>query len=198
MNLINLSQLTGTEGRRRFVIFTFSLIKYGENKLWGREKAKRIREQILEYFYASNQDILQIDFIGIDVIDFSFAAEGLVVLITRLSGELKGKHIVFTNMKPLVKENVGVALEKAGLCALVKEGKDSWSLIGKCSDILKETFDALLETKTADTPKLAELTNSNLHSINNRLKDLMSLGLVKRTRINAPSGGTQYVYHSIV
>lgn len=179
-------------------MFTFYLIKYGENKLWGREKAKRIREQILEYFYSSNKNTLQIDFTGIDIIDFSFATEGLVVLITRLSGELKGKHIVFVNMKPVVKENVSVALEKAGLCALVQDTKDTWSLIGKYSDTLKETFEALLSSKSADTPKLAELTNSNLHLINNRLKELMLLGLAKRTRINAPSGGTQYIYHSIL
>lgn len=151
----------------------------------------------MEYFYSSNKSILQIDFTGIDIIDYSFATEGLAVLITRLSGELKGKHIMFVNMKPLVQENVGVALEKAGLCALVQD-KENWSLIGKCSEQLKETFEALVESKSANTPTLAELTNSNLHSINNRLKDLRTLGLVSRTKINAPSGGTQYIYHSII
>jgi len=179
-------------------IFTFGMMKYGENKLWGREKAKRIREQILEYFAMSNNSILHIDFTGIDIVDFSFATEGIAVLIARLSGELSGKNIIFSHMKPLVKENVSAALEKADLCALVLEEKNRWSLIGKCSEPIRETFEALVNLKSADTPALAGATNSNVHSINNRLKVLMSLGLVKRTKITAPSGGTQYIYHSII
>ncbi|MCR4440547.1 MAG: DUF4325 domain-containing protein [Peptococcaceae bacterium] len=179
-------------------IYTFSLIKYGEKKLWGREKAKRIREQILDHFMASGRETLNLDLTAIDIVDFSFAAEAFAVLIARLSKELSGKHIVFSNMAPLVRENISIALEKADLCALALESKNTWSLIGKCSEPVTKTLEYVLKLKSADTPTLAGLLNTNVHAVNNRLKVLMSLGLVNRTRITAPSGGKQYIYHSIL
>jgi len=179
-------------------IYTFGLIKYGEKKLWGREKAKRIREQILEYFITSGKETLILDLTAIDLVDFSFATEAFAVLIARLSKELSGKHIVFSNLAPLVRENIGIALEKADLCALVLEGRNSWSLIGKCSEPIAKTLEYVCKLKSADTPTLARLLNTNVHAVNNRLKVLMSLGLVNRTKTTAPSGGKQYVYHSIL
>lgn len=185
------------------IIFKFSLIKYGEKKLWGRDKGKRIREQILEYFYSNNfnvqnDEILQIDFTGVDIVEFAFVTEMLVVLISRLSGEMKGKHVVLSGIAPLIKENIGIALEKAKQVALVIEEGGSWSLIGKCSDQIRQTFTAVVEKGSVGTPTLAEILNTNIHSVNNRLKVLLSFGLVKRTEIIAPSGGIQYIYHSII
>jgi hypothetical protein len=184
-------------------IYKFSLIKYGEKKLWGRDKGKRIREQIMEYFNSSsfnvqNEDILQIDFTAIDIVEFSLVSELLVVLIARLAGEMKGKHIVLSGMNPLIKENVSVALEKAKQVALVIDEANNWSLIGKCSDPIHHTFEVVVDKKSVDTPTLAQILNTNIHSINNRLKILQSYGLVKRTEVIAPSGGIQYVYHSII
>lgn len=185
------------------IIFKFSLIKYGEKKLWGRDKGKRIREQILEYFNSNNfnvqnYEILQIDFTGVDIVEFAFVTEMLVVIISRLSGEMKGKHVVLSGIAPLIKENIGIALEKAKQVALVIEEGGSWSLIGKCSDQIRQTFAAVVENGSVDTPTLAEILNTNIHSVNNRLKVLLSFGLVKRTEIIAPSGGIQYIYHSII
>lgn len=184
-------------------IFKFSLIKYGEKKLWGKEKGKRIREQIIEYFCSSSFnvqkfDILEIDFTAIDLVEFSFVSELIVVLIARFSGELKGKHLILSGMTPLVRENVNIALEKAKQIALVLDDGKKWSLIGKCSEPIRNTFDKVVEMKSVDTPSLAKALNTNVHSINNRLKVLLSFGLVKRTEIIAPSGGIQYIYHSII
>lgn len=184
-------------------IFTFILLKYGEKRLWGREKGKRIREQIIEYFYSDKfniqkHDTLQIDFTGIDLLEYAFATELVVVLISRLSSELKGKHVILTGMNPLVKENISIALEKAKLFALVMEGDDNWHLIGKVSEPIEQTFSAVARLKSVDTPTLAEELAASVHSINNRLKVLLSMGLVKRKEIIAPSGGIQYIYQSII
>jgi hypothetical protein len=198
MRLIRISVYKGVVS-----IYKFSLIKYGEKKLWGRDKGKRIREQIMEYFNSSNfnvqnEKILQLDFTAIDIVEFSFVSELLVVLIARLAGEMKGKHIVLSGMNSLIKENVSIALEKAKQVALVIEEVNNWALIGKCSDPIYQTFAAVVEKGSVDTPSLAEMLNTNIHSVNNRLKVLQSFGLVKRTEIIAPSGGIQYIYHSII
>ncbi|MDX9872424.1 MAG: hypothetical protein RBT41_08405 [Clostridia bacterium] len=184
-------------------IFKFSLIKYGEKKLWGRDKGKRIREQIMEYFNSSdfnpqNADILQIDFTAIDLVEVSFINELLVVLISRLTGEMKGRHLILSGVNPLIAENISVALEQAKQIALIIDQNNKWKLVGKSSEAIRQTFAKVVEQKSVDTPTLAELLQTNVHSVNNRLKILLSFGLVKRTEIIAPSGGIQYIYHSII
>ncbi len=184
-------------------MFRFNMIKYGEKKLWGRDKGKRIREQITEYFYstnfnAKNEDILLIDFSAIDMVDFTFASELVCVLIARLAGEMKGKHVAICGMNPLVEENVQVALEKAKQIALVLDNEEDWHLAGKYGEQIREAFETLVRQKSIDTPALAERLGTNIHSINNRLKVLLSFGLLKRTEKIAPSGGIQYIYHSII
>jgi hypothetical protein len=170
--------------------------KFGE-QLWGREEGKRIRDEIIEEFLLNDYLVLVMDFIGVSRIDFSCASEIVSVLILRISGELKGRHVILANLSSFVEENIDAALEKAELCCIVLEDQ-SWKLIGKFSETLIQTLQKVSELKSADTPTISDALKIAVPSCNNRLKTLLSLGMIKRNEIIAPSGGKQYMYYSIV
>jgi len=138
-----------------------------------------------------------LDFSGVDILDFSFASEVIGVIISRLAQELYGKHVILTQMNKFVEENIGVALERPELCALIMDN-NKWRLLGKCSDKLIETLKLIIELKEVDTPTLAHHLKINIPACNNRLKTLNLLGLIDREEISAPSGGKQFLYRSII
>ncbi|WNQ09649.1 hypothetical protein MJA45_18705 [Paenibacillus aurantius] len=170
---------------------------FGE-QLWGREQGRTVRDQIIGSFLSQEKSVLLLDFTGVSRIDFSCASEIISVFILRISGELKGRHLLITGLSQFVEENVDAALSKAELCCLFVESDGSWKLIGRYSDTLFNTLKKLKELKQADTPILSNALDIAITSCNNRLKTLVNLGLVKRVELTAPSGGLIYLYYSII
>lgn len=170
----------------------------GVKKFWTRDVGATIREKIMSEFYRSGDDTLNFDFTGVEIVDYSFASEVIAISVSRLAKELIGKHIILTGMNKPVEENVGIALEKAELCSLVVKADGRWKLIGKYSNALINTFQTITELKKTDTPALAEKLQTTIPVLNNRLKVLVNLGLVKKEESSAPSGGRQYIYYSIL
>lgn len=178
-------------------MYTTYLKSYG-TKLWGRENGRTVRESILEDYSKSLDLTLVLDFHEVEILDFSFASEVIGVIISRLAQELYGKHVLLRHMNKFVEENIGVALERPELCALILEDNDSWRVLGKCSDKLTETLKLVIQLKEADTPTIAEALNINIPACNNRLKTLNVLGLIDKEEISAPTGGKQFIYKSII
>lgn len=169
------------------------------DQLWGRDQGKSVRDKILDKFTAQQCSVLLLDFTGVKQIDYSCASEIVSVIILRLSGELKNKHLLLTNLSEWTKENIEVALEKAELCCIVlNDTVSGWEIIGKYSDALKETLSAVVKLKQADSPTISAELNITLTTCNNRLKSLVQLGMVKREELSASSGGKQYRYDSIL
>ncbi len=166
-------------------------------QLWGREEGKRIRDTIIDSFLSQHKDVLLLNFYEVSRIDFSCASEIVSVFILRLSGELKGKHLMLTGLSQFVEENIDAALEKAELCCITLTN-DSWKLIGKYSDTLHQTLSKVVELGETDTPTLSNSLGIALQSCNNRLKTLVNLGMIKREEIIATSGGKQFMYSSII
>lgn len=169
-----------------------------KKKFWGRDLGKQFREKIIGYMASTSDNLFKLDFTGVEIVDFSYASEVVAVLIARLSVELEGYHIVLSDMNRYVEENVNIALEKAELCALVVEEYIRWKLIGKCSEPLRNTFAAIVELKKTDSPTLAARFETTVPVINNRLKALSMLGIIGKEESTAPSGGKQFIYHSII
>jgi len=170
----------------------------GVTRFWTREAAIPIREKFIADFLATDEEILKIDFTRVEIVDYSFASEIVAIPLSRLAIELKGKHIIIAGMNKAVEENVTVALEKAELCALAVDSSNAWKLIGKCSEALSSTFAMIEKLKKTDTPTLAERLGTTIPVLNNRLRILTDLGLVKKEESSAPSGGRQYIYYSII
>lgn len=171
--------------------------QFGE-QLWGREQGKQIREEIIDLLLKARQRVLLLDFSGITRIDFSCASEIVSILILRLSGELKGRHLVLSGLSNFVEENIDAALDKAELCSIVLIANGSWKMIGRYSETLLQTLSKVIELGQADTPTLAADLNIAITSCNNRLKTLVNLGMVYREEQIAPTGGKQFIYGSII
>ncbi|MFF0830673.1 hypothetical protein ACFYU8_27895 [Brevibacillus sp. NPDC003359] len=178
--------------------FEINLANQFEEQLWGREQGKQIRESIIDSLLKTRQRVLLLNFAGVTRIDFSCASEIVSILILRLSGELKGRHLVLTGLSNFVEENIDAALDKAELCCLVLEDDNSWKMIGRYSDTLFQTLSKVIELGTVDTPTLATALNIAVTSCNNRLKTLFTLGMVYREEQTAPTGGKQFIYSSIL
>ncbi len=180
-------------------MFRIMLNQFNRTRFWGRDIGKDLREQIINDWLKSEDDILLIDFTGVEIVDFSFSSEVIAVLISRLSGELFGKHVVLTGLNNFVQENVAMALEKAEICSIVwSQHFNQCELIGKCSDGLLQLFTLIRDLKKTDSPSLANTLNTTVQVINNRLRILTNLGLVKRVDVTAPTGGKQYEYYSVI
>lgn len=171
--------------------------RYGE-QLWGREQGKSIRDDIIESFLNQRHNVLQLNFNGVTRIDFSCASEIVSILILRLSGELKGRHLLVSGLSNFVEENIDAALDKAELCSLVLLHEGSWKMIGRYSETLLQTLSKVIALGQVDTPTLADSLKIAVTSCNNRLKTLVNLGIVSREEQIAPTGGKQYIYNSII
>lgn len=177
--------------------FIVNISKLFGDQLWGREEGKRIRDQIIDQFNLQDKLVLVLDFTGVTRIDFSCASEIVSVMILRISGELKGRHVLLQGLSAFVEENINAALDKAELCCITLVN-DSWKLIGKYSDTLLQTLRKVDELKVTDTPTLSHKLNIALTSCNNRLKTLVNLGMIKKEEVIASSGGRQFKYYTIM
>jgi len=181
------------------IVLKVKLNQFEKTRFWGRDTGREIREKVIDSWLKTEEDTLLLDFTNVEIVDFSFSSEVIAVIISRLSGELFGKHVILTGLNSFVKENVAMALEKADVCSVVWSETDNvCELIGKCSEGLLQLFTLIRDFKKTDSPSLASKLNTTVQVVNNRLRVLTNLGLVKRVETTAPTGGKQYEYYSII
>ena len=173
--------------------------KIGKSSIWGHETGKKFREFILEEWKKRDDELLIIDLKGIEIIDFSASSDLICIPISRLSSELLNKHIIIQNAEDEVRENINVALERQEICCINLKEDKTYEILGKCSDGLKNIIYQLYTNKRAfDSRQLADLLDTTVQVINNRITILYKLGMVKRRIEDAPTGGKQYIYESII
>lgn len=186
---------------RKGVNFMFIINLYeltNKNLIWGHENARNYRNIILKKWNESMDDVLVMDFKQITMIDFSAASDLICIPISRLQADLIGKHIIISNAENEVRENINVALDRQELFCINLLEQDTYEILGKCSNGLKDIFKVLYEKKKADSRTLADILNTTVQVINNRTTTLYKLGLLKRRMEDAPTGGKQYIYESII
>ena len=89
----------------------FTLRKFGP-QLWTREKARPIRNwlgDVLESMRVG--DVLAIDASGVEVFDFSFAAELFGKTVATLGAEYPGRFLIVEGLADCPRENLNQALE---------------------------------------------------------------------------------------
>ena len=172
--------------------------KFGECLIWGHDTGIEYREKILKEWKNSGDNVLNIDFKGTEIIDYSASSDIVCVPISRIAGELEGRHIIISNAIKDVRENIIVTLERQELCCINLLDKDEYEVIGKCSEGLKNIIELLYKNKRMDSRMLAEKLNTTIQVINNRTTTLYKLGIIKRISEDAPTGGKQYIYKSII
>jgi hypothetical protein len=167
-------------------------------QLWTREKAAEIRERVeKELGGLGTGDIYTINLKGVEVFDFSFANELFGKLMMRMPIEYEGRFVVVEGLTKYTRENLEKALEALGV-VMIERQQSSYKLIGKIHPTDEKTFDAVRKSGSSlASSQLAEKLEVNINAMNERLKKLLSLGLIRREKSTSGSGRVQYAYLSL-
>lgn len=175
--------------------------KIDKDILSGREEGRFLREKILSRLEAEPVDIiLPLDFVDVKFMDFSFADEMLGKLIRRImSGELGERYIILLSLNESLKESISVALKERELVCIYIDGKGEIEILGKLSDVLKETyFAAVSKGKVTARDLVNHFGNLEINTASNRLTRLQEVGLLCKTKDEVINGGgRQYVYEPV-
>lgn len=172
----------------------FSLVDYG-NRLWTRDRAREIRNDLVVILDSSSVgDCVIIDSGGVEVFDISFANEFFGRTILDLPKSNRGRFIVVENLGEYARENLEKALESLGL-VIIEQRDGKLDLIGKVHPTDKVTFKAIAtSTEPVTSSELKERLNINLTAMNERLKKLTELGIIRRDTGISPAGREQFEY----
>jgi len=172
----------------------FTLKEFGP-QLWTREKARPIRSRVgdaLDGLKAG--DVLAIDASGVEVFDFSFAAELFGKTLSTLGAEYPGRFLIVEGLTDCTRENLTQALEGSNALMIERSG-GKLQLLGKVHPTDEATFRGILKAGEAvSAGTLSQKLEVNLTAMNERLSKLGSLGIVRREKSSSASGREQYVY----
>jgi len=173
---------------------TYRLSKVGR-KLWTRDRARTPREEVERLLESTEPGAtVTIDLRGVDVFDFSFAAEFFGRLLQRLPTEHAGRFLVVEHIGPWTGPNLQATLEGLELAAIVRDEDDRYRLFGKVTETDRATFEALAARGGRSTAaELASGLHVNLTAMNERLQKLVGRGVLRREE--AP-GRARFTYHT--
>jgi len=164
-------------------------------QLWSREKARPIRSRVHDALESLRLgDILAIDASGVEVFDFSFAAELFGKTLLTMGAEHPGRFVIVDGLTECTRENLNQALEGLNLLIIERKG-DKLELLGKVHPADDATFAAILKAGDAvSAGTLSQKLEVNLTAMNERLAKLTDLGIVRREKSSSASGREQYIY----
>jgi hypothetical protein len=172
----------------------FSLREFGP-QLWTREKARPIRSRVGDVLESLKVgDVLAIDATGVEVFDFSFAAELFGKTLSTLGVEYPGRFLIVEGLTDCARENLNQALEGLNLLMIERQA-DGPRLLGKVHPADAATFAEILAAGEAvSAGALSRKLEVNLTAMNERLAKLGSMGVVRREKNSSASGREQFVY----
>ncbi len=172
----------------------FALRKFGTH-LWARETARPIRARLLDALeLLRTGDVLTIDASGVEVFDFSFAAELFAKALARLGADYPDRFVIVEGLSESARENLNQALEASNLI-IIERQRDELRLLGKVHPFDGETFKAILDAGEAvSAAALGKKLDVNPTAMNERLSKLNTLGVVRREKSSSASGREQYIY----
>ncbi len=155
------------------------------------------------------ETLIKLSFIGIEVIDASFADEVFGTLgAQRARKDSNMCPIMLMGLNQTCIENLQMALatrierepetlERLRNCVLpLLDGADL-KLIGQFEDHVSASFSILSARRSLTARDLADALELNINAASTRLKTLTDLGLAFRTEVR-DSVGKQYIYRSLV
>lgn len=183
---------------------TDGLLKNGAKEMTGRYRGVKIREALEKILREAEGDVcLVLNFSGMGPIDFSWADEVVAKMVSRLwSGEYGKKFLVLRGLNDAQQENIGVALERKRLAALVF-GADGWRIIGSLNNYLAHTLALVMARRHLTLRQLSEEEGIGMNTSGTRLLNLYRKRLVRRIERPMTGGaglprGRQFVYQSLL
>jgi hypothetical protein len=178
---------------------SFKINKFGQ-RVGTRDEGKVAQPEIEAVINRLPYgEILILDFEGIDLLGYSFADQAIAITLHRLvSNEYGDKYILIKCHKIDILESLEVALEKRQITAIAIDDGGKWFCVGLKKENLMETLDIIIERKEITTSDLADIMKLTVTNCNNRVSELAAMKLIKREKVNNPSGGILYMNKSIV
>jgi hypothetical protein len=172
----------------------FALKEFG-TQLWKRETARSIRSRMSDILETMHEgDVLTIDASGVDVFDFSFAAELFGKALSRLGVDYPGRFVVADGLTESARENLNQALEASNLIMIERHGNEH-RLLGKVHQFDRDTFVGILEAGEAiSAAALGKKLDVSPTAMNERLSKLNNLGVIRREKSSSASGREQFIY----
>ncbi len=170
----------------------------GRQHLWTRQLGAETRRE-LEGDLARLQpgDVLVLDLSGVEVFDYSFAAELFGKLLLALPREHPGRFVLFECLTEYTRENLEKALETLGVAAIERNDGEV-NLLGKVHPADRDTFRAVVDADEALTAaELTDRLNVSVTAMNERLSKLSALGVLRREPSVSPKGREQFRYRAL-
>jgi len=161
--------------------------------LTTRAQAAEVRLDLETQFEADSHAELELSFAGVDALTISFADEFLGRFLTELQATARDPGpILVTGLTEDTWQEVDVVLERRKLgAAFTLNGR--LDLLGG-DRYLKATFRHAVEMGACTPGKLAAGLGITVPNANNRLKKLVEMGALQRTRSPVAGGGREFTY----
>jgi hypothetical protein len=165
-----------------------------------RETGRSVREAVEERLRTLGpRTVVNLDFSGVGIVDYSCADEVVAKLITRLQGQEYGeKFLRLKGLNLTQRENIEVALERKKLCIIEASDGGRLGALGVLQPYLAGTLETIVEHGSLTARKLADLEGIELSTASTRLANGYKLRLVARKEANLQEGGRQFVYEPLV
>jgi len=192
--------------RRRLSVreLTNGVLRNGAGGTTGRPRGARIREAIERILREEGENAcIVLNFSGVGSIDFSWADEVVAKIISRLwGGEYGEKYLVLRGLNASQMENIGVALERKRLAALLWSA-EGWKVVGVLNNYLSRTLNRVMERSHLTLRELSEEEGIGMNTSGTRLLNLYKKRLVMRLESPGQSKeeshrGRPFVYRSLL
>lgn len=160
-----------------------------------RTEGERIRQDLVSAFEQAVDaaEVLELDFSQVTAMTHSFVDECIGQLLSRrAAGDAPDALLVATGLTEETAEEIDVALGRRHV-GLVRVDDDTFVLLG-ADDYLRETYQRAASRGEFKAMDLAEDLHTTPQNMNNRLKQLVGIGALRRDRSSVSGGGREYVY----
>ena len=185
------------------ILQQINIKKYNKGgNLLSREQGHRISEIIKkELNKLQGEEILFLDFQHIRYATPACLNEILISLNRMEKNEFKDKYTILllkSSNRDLKESFIFILKEICGVIMCFDE-KGKWEILGEITKAQRDTLKIVIKKKEITSTELSTLFNIPINAASNRLKDLYSMKLVKRSeRILPFTGGRQFIYRSLI
>jgi len=142
--------------------------------------------------------VVAFDLRNLEYIGYSYSKPTIRTPLRRQNAGEYGKRriILLSEERGEFLEGIEAALNEEDMAVLVTESVDTpldnLEPIGHIKNHLLETLQVVKEVSPATTARVASRLDQSLQNANNRLRSLDDLGLIRREKVDSPSGGKKW------
>ncbi|QQE77290.1 hypothetical protein [Alicyclobacillus sp. SO9] len=172
----------------------------GAPYLATRPYGRQVRERVITVIQGtSNESIVNLDFEGVQFLDYSGSDELVVMLMNRIvNNELGLRYLVLSNLMEWHRENILVALERTKKHSLLEIRSEGLFLLGKVKPMLVNVLRAVYNQHVETARALADIAGHEINLASTKLSQLYQQRLIIRVESVLPEGGRQYMYRPVL